>query len=545
LTWPSQSVRGSGAGAHRLRDRVATLLLASGLACGCSNEIQPELEVRVVTPANQDPFEGGRTVRLQIGTLPPTTTELTPNMGFSLSLDGLRPGSEPVSIALTVQGEPDALTGIAPVVARGRTPSVVLARRDNTIALAVQKVGTLALAFEQPAEGRGDFAALAAPSGPDQVSGGPSVAIPVVVGGLVTASNPFDPNDVPGPASSSGLILYNPLLHTLQEFISEGISFVPRDSASAIVLRNEEILIFGGITRDRGQAPLPVAVAERFFVGRSNLVQLFPSDVVTLLGNTVEGAARYGAPLVALAIRDASGVVIQERVYAVGGSNGSGDLDSVVWVQQAPDQLTVLPETTAGPRFGHTATVVVQTNAQTGRSQEEVLVFGGRGATSAAAVLTPGESGAVLQTSELELPSSAQRWGHAALSVPGGVLIIGGYDNQGMPRGDSLLYEPNSRTFSPGQLSLQTPRAESTVFRAGNDLVVVGGVGPQGGPEASAEVFDVTTLQPVARLANVIPRLRSQAIPSPDDTVLLLGGFSREAQGGTTPVAALEVYRPR
>ncbi|MEO7732571.1 MAG: kelch repeat-containing protein, partial [Kofleriaceae bacterium] len=83
--------------------------------------------------------------------------------------------------------------------------------------------------------------------------------------------------------------------------------------------------------------------------------------------------------------------------------------------------------------------------------------------------------------------------------------------------------------------ALATPRARPTIAATTRQLLVSGGADALGAPVASAELFDVTTLAPLAVLP-MLARSGGFAIALPDDQILL---------GGGVPAAAtLELYTP-
>ena len=83
--------------------------------------------------------------------------------------------------------------------------------------------------------------------------------------------------------------------------------------------------------------------------------------------------------------------------------------------------------------------------------------------------------------------------------------------------------------------ALATPRARPTIAATGRHLLVAGGSDASGAPVASAELFDVTTLAPLAVLP-MLARSGGFAIALPNDQILL---------GGGAPAAAtLELFTP-
>lgn len=120
----------------------------------------------------------------------------------------------------------------------------------------------------------------------------------------------------------------------------------------------------------------------------------------------------------------------------------------------------------------------------------------------------------------------------AAQGLPDGrVVFFGG----GNPASRDAIVVDADGTVTVIVDALATPRARPTIAATARQLLVAGGSDAVGAPIASAELFDVTTLAPLAILP-MLQRSGGFAIALPDDQILL---------GGGVPAAAtLELYTP-
>jgi hypothetical protein len=143
-------------------------------------------------------------------------------------------------------------------------------------------------------------------------------------------------------------------------------------------------------------------------------------------------------------------------------------------------------------------------------------------------------------------PGSNRKY-HQAVILPdkdvasGGlrILIIGGLDDMGNPRADSVECVPVTNVCKPGAITLATPRAQFAAFVLNQDLVVVGGLGPGNVPVANAEIFDARTLAPVAT-APAVARSRLTATTLPNLSAVITGGVTAD-----DVATAIEIYQPR
>lgn len=152
------------------------------------------------------------------------------------------------------------------------------------------------------------------------------------------------------------------------------------------------------------------------------------------------------------------------------------------------------------------------------------------------------DAGRVTPIEDLAVPRAV----HAAtLLLDGRVLITGGCSRNGCGGNEeamgSELFDPSTGEFTAGPL-LTTPRAGHTAtLLPDGRVLVVGGYEAEGLPPlASAELFDPATSLFVATGGLAEARGGHTATPLPDGRVLIAGGFGTAGE----PLASVEVYDP-
>jgi hypothetical protein len=200
---------------------------------------------------------------------------------------------------------------------------------------------------------------------------------------------------------------------------------------------------------------------------------------------------------------------------------------------EAPDQLPVFMTT---PRRDHTMTRLVD---ETGA---DVLIVGGRDA--AGAPVGPAELYRPLRGAFEPVAGASllvPRWGHAAVRMPGGsVLIVGGVrpDPGGgapVPVPELEVYDPFQGQFSPaGTLPADAGHTELSVTPLPDGRVLfAGGRDAAGNPTAQAQIarldpvdgqVDLSVTAPLGR-----PRAGHTALPLCDGTILVVGGTAEPA----------------
>ncbi|HEV8320689.1 MAG TPA: kelch repeat-containing protein [Myxococcota bacterium] len=291
----------------------------------------------------------------------------------------------------------------------------------------------------------------------------------------------------------------------------------------AIVLDHARVLLGGGAVP--GAEPLADALEYDHASG-------------ALAARTVTGLARAGAALAPL----------RGGWLVAGGAAGTGALDDAVFVR-ADGAVTARERTLGTPRTYFTLTALPD-----GR----LLVAGGHdGATplASAEVCDPAADpnqclpgpGEFVPVGSLATP----RWGHTATAVlPNAVFVIGGCAGDLAPRcpaGAAVatieVYSPVDETFSPsGTAVLADNRAGHTATVLDDfSILVAGGVGLDGFPLDSAELFDPTS-RDIAATAEPMLTAREghTATRLPDGRVLVAGGRGRDGE----PLASAEIYDP-
>jgi hypothetical protein len=324
-----------------------------------------------------------------------------------------------------------------------------------------------------------------------------------------------------------------------------------RTHASAVSRSDDYVFVFGGDVRDGspgagGWKPVPRLDVLR--IGRRPLASF-----------TLAQQAGYDGPADSARSRAAM-VQAGRALFAFGGLGvGGAPLDDVVnidlearpmmpvaMVNRMPMPGVVEKVRMSAARLGHTATTVTvaATEATMGMARAQVLVFGGAEAGKPVADLFDVSTSAFLP---LDLtPAGPMRHGHAAVTVAiagqARVLILGGRTGPepGAPAlADSLLYDPATQRFAPASIVLRTPRSNFTVFTIDRDLVVLGGLGADGQPVPSAEVYDLESLTFLSELP-AAARANATAVPMPTLTMAVLGGTTADSTSD-----AVEFYKPR
>ena len=106
----------------------------------------------------------------------------------------------------------------------------------------------------------------------------------------------------------------------------------------------------------------------------------------------------------------------------------------------------------------------------------------------------------------------------------GGALLVGGYDDEGMPIATTLRYDPGSNAWSEtGRLG--TTRAHLVAALLPDGTVLVAGGEDAYGATASAEIYDpiAGTWSPAPAMPE--PRIGGAAVALPDGSVLIAGGY--------------------
>jgi hypothetical protein len=503
-----------------LRSLTPLALLA---LCTCGESVKETYRISIVAPG--DAFTGAARVELLVADTVVDTEMVTGSMPFSLEWTDVDPLAIPMA-SFAVR----ALDADGKLVAFGQTPTLELLNRSEDIRILVQRPGTLVTRppLDRTLRDPLSIAAIAQPVTRDV---GLPITTPLFGAGFQAAANVEMP-----PSSSADLYLYNPILHETQ-LIRDALPR-PRVGAAAMGLSDGTVMVFGGSSAPAPGGALEItAKLDKLALLRTGL----GSFAVQQLASPREPAIELARSRMALAL---SG----RPVYAFGGLNADGNpLASVIRIDPSNATDPVVPlvdappvvRTMSAPRVGHTATPFTRLDGNTPRAT--VLVYGGA---------PPGGPVADLfdQTTDGFMPITGGGTGrsdHAALALtdPVRVIVIGGLGEDGMPRGDSVVYDATMKSFSPGAITLRTPRHGFACFIVGNDLVVAGGFGADGKAIANAEIYAIKNNLGFVAEIPAAARGRASVTVLPNLSVVIAGG-----QTGAGDMAAasnaIEVYQP-
>lgn len=259
-----------------------------------------------------------------------------------------------------------------------------------------------------------------------------------------------------------------------------------------------------------------------------------------------------------------------DYVYVLGGDDAAGEPQPQVWrfdTEAAPagDYLALSNE----PALARTGADAVPIGAELflvagepaalidglalrGSVLDDAPALAGRGATTelgslAVTAVFAGagvEGGAVAYLDGFfvpleDAPAELARSGHAVVALPGGdALVIAGARDGALETTAVRVRGTNLEIVLEPDL-LATPRRDAGVAVSAGRLIVAGGIDANGDHVGDAEIFDATTLQPLATAPLLVPRA------SP--TVQGLGNGQFIIAGGTTPTGPteiLELYTP-
>jgi hypothetical protein len=140
---------------------------------------------------------------------------------------------------------------------------------------------------------------------------------------------------------------------------------------------------------------------------------------------------------------------------------------------------------------------------------------------------------------QLAIPA-AVRTGHAVVTTSDGQAAVIGGELQGELTRDAVKIDPISGAGTTISNVLETPRRRAAVTRAGNRILVAGGIEASGNISSTAEILDAETLAHLATISMLGPRAEAVAETLPNDQVLLIGGID----GRGRPTDVLELFTP-
>ena len=128
---------------------------------------------------------------------------------------------------------------------------------------------------------------------------------------------------------------------------------------------------------------------------------------------------------------------------------------------------------------------------------------------------------------------NVERYRHSAITLPDGrVLVVGGEDANGVPRGSAEVYDPATGRFDLLPDSLSTPRANARLVLFNNQVLIMGGHDRDRATLASVEVFDPASNQfmPLGKDMHT-PREAFQVVAMDNGTLLVFGGLAAGYSG--------------
>ncbi len=352
--------------------------------------------------------------------------------------------------------------------------------------------------------------------------------------------------------------IYDPAVGT---FAATGSMSVARVGHTATLLPNGTVLIAGGGNCNSGCVSFNTAelydpssgtfsrTTGNMVVSHSNFdAVLLANGKVLLMGGTESSTDSTGTNITELydpstGLFTATGTMITGRQQAFTATllqNGNvlvaGGVSSGVSIA-----LTEVYSTSAGtfsatgsltqPLDGHSATLL---------ANGQVLIAGGISTTTFAnaSELYDPLAGTFTATGSLEEPRFSSL---AILLGSGKVMVAGG----GLPTaiGSIEIYDPGAGIFSSTSTFMHFSRTGSTVTKlADGRFLFVGGLGLDGNPVLSAEIFDPATNKFSLTGALAAGRQMHTATLLGNGTVLVVGGFPNSLQ--TSYVSSAEIYNP-
>ncbi len=253
-----------------------------------------------------------------------------------------------------------------------------------------------------------------------------------------------------------------------------------------------------------------------------------------------------GMPLPMPRAAAAVGTLIDGRAFIVGGESGSGAVAGG-WqfdTNAAPSGSYSELVSTAAARVGARAVAITTGRFfLTGSPPADLDALTGTVTPLPSAPTLPSEMVSVAKENEvvaigvgatvvrfrnatfeqLSIPS-ALRTDHSVVAMAdGNVAVIGGRQG-GEDTGDVVKIDPLTGMGTVLPDLLITPRHAAAVARAGNYIVVAGGIGGATQILSDAELLDATTLEHLGTIPLVGPRAHASALPLPNGQVLIVGG---------------------
>ena len=458
-----------------------TLVLAVALCeVRCDDTIH--LTFDIVTPSGEDTLAGA--TRLRVTNSTPAASREVALGSEALSVELARLEVSAGATTVTVEALDDGGT----VLARGASPPFYPSLSSGHLRIYLARVGAFGVA--PPAAGAGPpgrtGAAVASPGG----------ANALIVGGAEADGVPV-----------ADAWVYDELLHELTRVTSASEA---RRDATAVGLSSGDVAVCGGLGASGLSVTCEVFDPSQTLTGTWSTCA---AGETAMLGRAGSPAAVLGSGALVPGGRDAGGAALATAV--------------LLTTDQEPT-ATVLASLMAAPRAGHTVTA--------SSDGSHALLYGG--APDGHAVAERYDDGARTFVA-LDLDPSLMRSHHAAVLLDDGrVLVIGGRDPQGAPRGDAILVGlDGAATLHEGTLARS--RSDHTVTRVGERVLVAGGRDASG-VLGDAEILDMGTLTACSTAAMRAPRADHAAVLLGSGTVLIMGGVDSAG----APLGLFEIYTP-
>lgn len=478
---------------------IAALTLVCLAACGGKSGT---LSLDVVVSPTDDPFIDASSVRFTIGDGTHVTTTPVSGGHFTLKLQ-----QKPESTNGPVLVE--ALDATGAVVAHGVTPSLQLTAMDQ---------GPIAVWVGRPGKVATTSAAITIPV---TQSDGSVADTPAPRTDMASTTIPGLGAFFCGGRDSTGAALAKTAVYDVytQAIIATSDMEFARAGGIAAATDGVHGWAYGGATSAGfGTFGAPNTTIELFdpTTGLGIWAQLptdafdarsFPSGALLASGVTLisGGFDGNGAPLATGALVNPSGAV----------------------------RLTALATPMAAPRAGHAAAAAHFSDG------DGAILFGGlaKGSTGPVAERLVGQTFAAYP---LGLPLVNLTNATATTMPNGDVLILGGQADDGTVSAGGIVITPSTATPTVAQLAnaLSVARVGHTATISGSDLVVCGGADSTGALQGSCDILDATTYGIKRTVPLAAPRRNHSSELLETGDIVIAGGIGTDGK----PLASIELF---
>ncbi|MBV8762423.1 MAG: hypothetical protein JO257_34380 [Deltaproteobacteria bacterium] len=271
-----------------------------------------------------------------------------------------------------------------------------------------------------------------------------------------------------------------------------------------------------------------------------------PTDAIAIY-NAFDHSLTGGLALPAARSGVAVGVGALNQVYLFGGRDASGNPTGTLWrfdTNATPNGLYVDLGNKAGFARADAALVTLGNDRFVLTGTPAATLSGLDGAMMAFTDITglPAQGASILDTSgtvtsvfagdsgvvrrrsnAFEMIDTTPHPGAVVVALPTGKLAVL------CGSGPAELVDPTASGTTPVSIAAPAGCAAAVTQR---HLVIAG--------DANAQIFDATTLAPIAQPPLVVPRNNASAIALPNGQVLIAGG----TDGSGAPIATLELFTP-